>query len=308
MIDQILVFLNNTFESEGYYVKEFSDGIFFGKDRDNNIICAKVNLSKEAPFSLTTKAIELYQNYHFIMQTDNENIDGNYDLLVLKNSFVDTKKTFINLCLNFYSEDSDRGIVELTNDLIEMYKINKTKDSLAEQGLWAELFTILYLKNNYDIDISKYWHNDNYNKYDFSFSEKFKLEVKSTKKETREHRFSHEQIYTDYDVLISSVQVRIDDNGYTILDLYSEVEELFASKYDLLIKIESLLKKINKDSLDKYDFEYAKNNIKFYINNNIPHINESEPEGVHGTEYTVVLEGEDELTSESIKQYLDHIK
>lgn len=307
MIEDVLVFLNNTFENEGYYVKEFSDGIFFGKDRDNNIICAKVNLSKESSFSLTTKAIELYQNYHFIMQTDTDNIDGNYDLLVLKNKFVDTKKTFINLCLNFYSEDSDRSIVELTNDLIEMYRINNFKNTLVEQGLWAELFTILYLKDKYKIDISKYWHNDNFNKYDFSFSETFKLEVKSTKKETREHRFSHEQIHTDYDVLVSSVQVRTDDNGYTILDLYPQVEELFSSKYDLLIKIESLLAKFNKDSLDKYDFEYAKRNIKFYLNKNIPHINESEPEGVHGTEYTVVLEGEDELSSEELREYFEKI-
>ena len=80
MIEEILVFLNNTFENEGYYVKEFSDGIFFGKDRDNNIICAKTNPSKEPPFSLATKAIELYQNYHFIMQTDTDSIEGNYDL------------------------------------------------------------------------------------------------------------------------------------------------------------------------------------------------------------------------------------
>ena len=209
--------------------------------------------------------------------------------------------------MNFYSEDSDRSIVELTNDLIEMYKINKGKDTQAEQGLWAELFTILYLKNIYDIDISKYWHNDNYNKYDFSFSDTLKLEVKSTKKEMREHRFSHEQIYTDYDVIISSVQVRIDDNGYSILDLYSQVEELFASKYELLIKIETLLSKFNKDNLDKYDFEYAKNNIKFYLNKNIPHINESEPEGVHGTEYTVVLEGEKELTTDEVLGYIKSI-
>ena len=58
MIDEILVFLNNTFENEGYYVKEFSDELFFGKDKDNNIICAKMNSSKEPAFSLKTKAIE----------------------------------------------------------------------------------------------------------------------------------------------------------------------------------------------------------------------------------------------------------
>ena len=97
MIDNILQFLTNNFENEGYYVKEFSEGLFFGKDKENNIICAKSNKTKESPFSLSTKAIDLYQNYHFIFQTTEGTTDGNYDMIILKNSFVDTKKTFINL-------------------------------------------------------------------------------------------------------------------------------------------------------------------------------------------------------------------
>ena len=308
MIEKILLFLNNTFENEGYFVKEFSDGLFFGKDKNDNVICAKRNESKEAAFSLTTKAIELFQNYHFVLQTDSEELSGNYDMLVLKNELVDTKATFINLCLNFYNDDNGRSVVDLTNDLIEMYKITSHKDALSEQGLWAELFTILYIKNKYDINISCYWHNDNYNKYDFSFSENLKLEVKSTKKEIREHRFSHEQLYTDYDVVISSVQLRKDDNGYTVLDLYSQVEDLFASKYDLLTKIEKEIRKLDKDNLDKYDFSFSNNNTKFYLNKEIPHLDIMEPDGVHGTEYTVVLEGIETNEEDIIKKIIKYDK
>ncbi len=307
MIDEILVFLNNTFENEGYYVKEFSDELYFGKDKDNNIICAKMNSSKEQAFSLKTKAIELFQNYHFILKTDDEEVSANFDMLVLKNNFIDTKDTFVKLCLNFYNQDSDKGIIELTYDLIEMYKMTLPGDHYSEQGLWGELFTILYLKKYYDINIANYWHNDNYNKYDFSFNEHYKLEVKSTTKENREHRFSHEQLYTDYDILISSVQMRKDDNGYSVFDMYKEVEELFASKYELLIKIEKVLSKIDKNNVIRYDFEYATNNIKFYLNKEIPHFDSVEPDGVHGTEYTVVLDNEEDL-GENIKSYLERIK
>lgn len=308
MINQIIKFLNNTYEKEGYYVKEFSDRLFFGKDKENNIICAKLNTTKELAFSMTTKAIELYQNYHFILQTETEEISGNYDMIILKNTFVDTKSTFVNLCLNFYNEDSDRSIIELTNDLIEMYKIISIKDSMFEQGLWAELFSIMYIKNNYDINISKYWHNNNYNKYDFSFNENTKLEVKSTTKEFREHRFSHEQIYTNYDVIISSVKVRKDDNGYTVFDLYAQVEELFESRYDLLTKIEKELKKVDKNNLDKYDFDYSIQNIKFYLNKETPHFDKPEPDGVHSTEYTVVLENIKEITNDKLIKLLGNLK
>lgn len=305
MIEKIIDFLNNTYQNEGYYVNEFSDGLFFGKDKENNIVCAKKNLSKEPSFSLTTKAIELYQNYNFVFQVGTDEIDGKYDMLVLKNNFVDTKRTFVNLCLNFYNDDTDRSIIELTNDLIEMYKINSSKDSLSEQGLWGELFTIIYLNKNLNINIGSYWHSDNFNKYDFSFNENTKLEVKTTKKEVREHRFSHEQVYTNYDVIISSVQVRKDDNGLTVIDLYNEVSELFNSKYDLLIKIEKELKKLDMDNLDKYDFEYSNNNIKFYLNKNIPHFNNPEPSGVHNTEYTVIFENVNELSDEKLLEYID---
>lgn len=305
MIEKIINFLNNIYQNEGYYVNEFSDGLFFGKDKENNIVCAKKNLSKEPSFSLTTKAIELYQNYNFVFQVGTEEIDGKYDMLVLRNNFADTKRTFVNLCLNFYNDDADRSIIELTNDLIEMYKINSSKDSLSEQGLWGELFTIIYLSKNLNINIGSYWHSDNLNKYDFSFNENTKLEVKTTKKEVREHRFSHEQVYTNYDVIISSVQVRKDDNGLTVIDLYNEVSKLFNSKYDLLIKIEKELKKLDMNNLDKYDFEYSNNNIKFYLNKNIPHFNNPEPSGVHNTEYTVIFENVNELSNEKLIEYID---
>jgi hypothetical protein len=300
MISKILNFLNITFEYEGYYVREFSDGLFFGKDRDNNVICARVNDTKEQAFSMTTKAIDLYQNYHFILKTETEELSRHFDMLILKNSFVDTKSTFINLCLNFYGEDSDRSVVELTRDLIDMYKIVSVKDTLLEQGLWAELFTILYLYNNLGLDVSKNWHSDGFNKYDFSFSEDLKLEVKSTLKEIREHNFSHEQIYTDYDVIISSVQMRKEDSGYSVFDLYSEVEQLFTSKYDLLLKVGKELKKLDRLNVEKYDLNYSMDNIKFFINKNVPKFNVPEPVGVHGTQYVIVLENVEKISDSDI--------
>lgn len=304
MIEKIIIFLNNLYSNEGYFVKEFSDDLFFGKDRDNNVICAKVNNSKELSFSMTTKAIDLYQNYNFSLTTKEGEKVGKFDLLVLKNSLYDTKSTFVNLCLNFYNDNPDKSVIELTNDLIEMYKVPSGKDSKFEQGLWAELFTIIYISKIFDKNISSYWHNDNFNKYDFSLSENKKLEVKSTSKEVREHRFSHSQIYTKYDVFVSSVMVRKDDKGYTVFDLYKQVEELFSSHYDLLIKIEKELKKLDKNNLDKYDFEYSIENIKFYINKNMPHFNHTEPDGVYGTEYTVLLENSRELNNEEILNIL----
>ena len=304
MIDSILTFLNNDFNNEGYYVKEFSDDLFFGKDRNGNIVCVRKNDTKEQSFSLKTTSIELYQNYHFTLHSVETVIDDNFDMIILMEKYADTRRTFVNLCLNFYSTDDDRSIVELTEDLIELYKIPKNNDTKSEQGLWAEFFTINYLYETYNINISEYWHNDSFNKYDFSLSETLKLEVKSTTKEIREHHFSHEQVYTNYDVVISSIMMRKDDSGLTIMDLYNKTLSLFSSKYNLLSKIEKELVKFDQDKLIKFDYEYAKESIKFYLNKTIPHLDIMEPDGVHGTEYTIVLEGVESIDDNTLNRLI----
>lgn len=306
MINEIIDFLNKTVSNDGYYVNEFLPDIFFGKDKDNNIVCAKLNTSKEMAFSMSTKAITLYQNYHFTFTTNDKTIDGNYDLIVLNKSFVDNKKTFINLCLNFYRNDYDGSVIELTTDLIDMYKISTNTDDLFEEGLWAEFFTILYINETYGINISDKWHNDIYNKFDFSLNDNKKIEVKATSKEIREHKFSHEQLYTDYGVLISSVQLRTDDNGISVFDLYNQIQSLFPTKYDILLRIEQKLLQLEKNASKKYDIEYARSHIRFYMNENIPHFKLEEPDGVHGTEYTVVLENERYLEDKDIIKFLSN--
>ena len=304
MIDKILNFLDRNVSEDGYYVNEFLPDVFFGKDKDNNVICAKINTSKEAAYSMSTKAITLYQNYHYTFQSDNKCIDGKYDIIVLHEEFVDNRRTFIKLCLNFYMNDYDGSVIELTNDLIEMFKIVSNSDVLFVEGLWGEFFTILYLNEKYNINVSGKWHNDIYNKYDFSLSDNKKIEVKSTVQELREHKFSHEQLYTDYDVLISSVKLRSDDNGLSVIDLFNRVSKLFPSKYDVILRIEKKLIQLNKNNLKKYDLDYAKNNVRFYLNKNIPHFDLDEPDGVHGTEYTVVLESEKCLDNNYILDFL----
>ncbi len=64
------------------------------------------------------------------------------------------------------------------------------------------------------------------------------------------------------------------------------------------------MKKIDKNNTDRFDFEYADANIKFYLNKNIPRIEGPEPDGVHGTEYTVVLENASELDDETLKNFI----
>lgn len=298
MIKEIKKFLERSFTDEGYYIKEFSNNVYFGKDSFGNYIFARVNSTNEKSFSFKTKTITVYQNYDFVFTTENDIISNKFDVLILDSKFSYTLETFAKLCFNFYDNNDNVSITKLTEDLIELYKVIGTGDYQSQQGLWAELFTILYVYKHYGINTAKYWHSDNYNKYDFSINERLKLEVKSTIKEYREHNFSHEQIFTNNDVIVASVMMRKDDSGLTISDLFNEIEFLFSDEYERfkLLKLELL--KHSENNLLKFDLNYAFKNIKFFDNKKIPKFNIPEPDGVHGTTYCAQLEMIDSLGDE----------
>ncbi len=307
MIENIIAFLNNNYDGEDFFVKEFVDEAFFGKDKEGNYVFAKTNNSKENSFSFNTKNITLYQNTPFVLKTDNGEIEGTYDVLILTSFYPEMLPSFVSLCLNFYNNQKDRSLIELTEDLIQLYKTLGTGDYSAQQGFWAELFTIIHLYSKYGINVINYWHTDPYNKYDFSINEKVKIEVKSTIKEYREHEFSHDQIYTNNEVYVSSVMMKKDDQGKTILDLFNQIKDLFIDNYEVAKMLEVEMAKYAPHSLLKFDYNYSENNIRFYLNSDVPKFEMPEPDGVHGTVYLAQLENVEQMSDEEIGKLKNYI-
>ena len=292
MIDEIIKYLDMDYSGDGYRIKEFSNNIYFGKDANSNYVFARINSTNENRFSIATKIISMYQNTEFeFISDDNNVIEDKFDVLILNTAYKKTLDTFVNLCLNFYSTPNNKSILELTEDLIELYKMVGTGDYSSQEGFWAEMFTIIYLYDNYGINIAK-------------LTDVVKIETKSTIKEYREHTFSHEQVYTDNKVYISSILMRKDDQGKTIEDLFKMVKGLLNENYDVLKMLEIEMSKYINTSYLKFDYAYAINNIKFFLNSDVPKFEQEEPDGVHGTTYTIQLENVVELDDSQIKNML----
>lgn len=301
MLDEILLFLNNNYEGEEYIVKEFETKMYFGKDKYGNNLFARINSTPENKFSIKTKNITVYQNYEYVLKlTDGTEINDKFDILILDSNYSTTLETFIKLCLNFYNNESS-SILNLTEDLIELYKVINSGDYISQQGLWGELFTIYYMYEKYNLNIAKCWHTDPYNKYDFSINSNFKIETKSTLKEYREHEFSHEQIYTNNNVIVSSVMLKKDDKGITIEDLYNKIEKLFDDNYEIYLLLEKEMTKYTNNNLLKFNYEYAYENIKFFDNKQMPKFEIPEPNGVHGTKYLVQLEIVESMSEKELR-------
>lgn len=130
-------------------------------------------------------------------------------------------------------------------------------------------------------------------KFDFSISEKVKLEVKATVKNTRTHHFRHEQLMTEvYDIFVLSYLLRYDDEGLSLFELLMSCKKIMANDSKRLLRINYVLKNVEEGRLKQLRFNraYTEANRHIYRAADIPKFRENTPRGVANAEYDCVLD------------------
>ncbi|MES2799818.1 MAG: PD-(D/E)XK motif protein [Bacteroidota bacterium] len=143
------------------------------------------------------------------------------------------------------------------------------------QGLWAELLVIEKSTNpEYLVNA---WHVSPSDKYDFNDS-KDKLEVKSTTKSKRIHRFSIEQLNNNpnSDLLIASIFVIETGTGKSILDLRDNIIYKI-SDIKVKLRLNEIIYKTIGNEYEKlgdifFDYQQASDSLSFYEVMDIPRI------------------------------------
>lgn len=149
---------------------------------------------------------------------------------------------------------------------------------------------MIYLKKYFNIDISKYYQKEMKRKFDFSVTDKKKIEIKSTLKPERVHHFLHQQLDTDrFDIMVMSLMLQKDDKGLSLLELMKICKTLFANNFEVILYIERIVKNIDDNELDnlKLNFEYAKTNFRIFNALRLPKIKEKNVDGIFNVEYDV---------------------
>lgn len=283
---------------------------YFGKDEKGNVIfMLPSSSSKISPVYQETKSLKFAFNKKctFI-------IDGNAEtkimhLLTCKEKEQDKLLAFIRLTRAFSTNEIDNDqhyLAKLFASISALFDKKRPISDLELQGLFAELYTILYFKM-LGCDISKYWQSKNKMKFDFSINEKKRIEIKSTMKTTRIHHFKHDQLLSElYDIRIVSIMLQKNDHGISLGDVVNTIREFYADNFALLLHIESIISNIEREQLyeNKYDEVYLKNNLKFFDANTIPHFNEKTPEGVFNAEYDCILENVQSVTEDDIIKWI----
>lgn len=241
--------------------------------------------------------LSIFHDLECEVEFDNKIFVESFTVITYSGSDEVLKEYFLKVCellINSLGiEPTNEEIRNVTNRLIELFRVLKEPPRKTIQGLWSELFLINQSKA--PAKLVRAWHCVPEERYDFSF-ESMRLEVKSTSTRNRVHHFSLEQLVPPLGakLFIVSVFTEVSSVGKSISDLISEIESKLSDQKLVnklrLVTYATLGNSITEMNYISYDLQIAKDSIRFYESKDIPKI-EVVPLHVSKVEFRSSLEG-----------------
>lgn len=259
-------------------------------DNNKTILIRSSDNSKE---TLTFENEYFLMKNNIVLSVAGEEI-GNFHIMVCKKNDINSINHFFRVCDYLFIRPnialSAEEMLKLFGSLETIFKTHSERNLELEIGLYGELSLLNYLyeQNN---DIYKLWHAEFFSKHDLELNNKTKIEVKTTVKDTRKHRFSHDQIVRLHlHVFVVSIMLKTVENGLSLYDLCVNTMNMLDNNQ--LLSLEILMKKLGLS--EEYGGincikEETYESIKLFDANKIPHIEEEIPEGVSCIKYDIDL-------------------
>ena len=225
-------------------------------------------------------------------------INSNYTVIQFFDSDNDVQIYFLHVCSiiirrlgNYPSLNNTYASIKY---LLELFSkiLSPAKNSI--QGIWTELF-LIDLSSDVDYMINA-WHVQKNDRFDFNDGNT-KLEVKSTNKSERIHRFSFHQLKPNKNsgLFIASVMVMESGLGISIFDLIKSIESKTTNSkcieklYEIVF--ETLGNLTTKILSVKYDKLYSVDKVQYFNFKDIPVIDkECIPANITNIKFDINLE------------------
>ena len=246
------------------------------------IQCSNTSQSRSLDTNLEHISIQFNRSCQLI-DINNEIYEGTYTVVLLKSSDDLMQEYFLKIVFIFVKDLSDNPTlkdlkVEIDKLIYLFSKLTKPR-SKSIQGLWSEM---LLIEQSSDPDyLLKAWHVSPNDRYDFNDGFD-KIEVKSTAREKRIHSFSLEQLSTNKNsnLLVVSILTSETDMGVSVYDLLLRIENRLIDS-SLRFKLNDMVATTLGVDFDKshdffYDYQLAKDSIRFYRSIDIPTIKVSD--------------------------------
>lgn len=307
-MDNIKELLNTiAVPSEGLALKK-KNVFYWGKSSGGDVVYGfeskNINLIS---MTQTTRYLKICLNTIFSITFDGKTEQKNLSLIILKQDGIKFLDIFIRLTDTISSELSDSELLSYFLNLKDLFS-NETKKSIKElQGLYGELYAMVYLKEKQQINIAQFYQSEDKRKFDFSVNENKKIEVKTTTLPARIHHFKLDQLNVlRYDILVVSIMLQKDDGGLSLNSLIEKAKLLFSNNLKLLIHIENMVKNVDVDVLEtlKYNKAFIDGNIRFVKAVDIPRIQEKTMDGVFNVEFDSDLSSMNSLEASKVEEWI----
>lgn len=226
------------------------------------------------------KHLELTHNIECKVTENGKTINKPFTIITFTSQDRSLQEYFLRICESLiYSlkiKPTQEQVADSLKKLIEVFRALNDTPTNTVQGLWAELFLIDIAIN--PVVMLNYWHNIPQERFDFNSGEE-KIEIKSSGNFERIHTFSAEQLNppSNTTVLIGSIFIRPSSTGKSIQDLVDNITERIKDDIELIDKLNTVVIRTLGSSLEqalkmKFDYQVAKESLKFYRHQDIKKI------------------------------------
>jgi len=240
------------------------------------LISSKFDQTYLSQKNIKLKYIELTHNLECKVTESGKSKIDNYAVIVFKSNEGNLQNYFFGISLSLLSslskKPTQKEVFETFKNFVEIFRSLTETPTKTIQGLWAEL--ILIEQSKKPETLINYWHNNPEEKFDFN-ADNEKIEVKSSSNLERVHIFTAEQLNptNENQVIIASIFTKQISNGVTILELLDNIANRLSDN-ELIAKIYSVIAKTLGNTFEqttkiKYDYELAKNSLRFYKHQDI---------------------------------------
>ncbi|NNG60249.1 PD-(D/E)XK motif protein [Pseudomonas fragi] len=212
------------------------------------------------------------------IKTNEDSLQDQFAVIACDSEVPELYELFIN-CFSaaiesLPSKAVTKQLESSIQDLLALFRDMSRPNRREASGLWAELFIIERSENT--PKILSYWHDDPYDRYDFSWKNAY-LEVKSTTQPTRIHDFSVDQLCVPVNAVgyVASLLMLPLGSGIGIMDIARKIDNSI-SGFPLLRKKlwSNIAKALGSDFSEKidrrFDLAFSEQNFMLYSMSDIP--------------------------------------
>ena len=287
-IDQLMLNINNLNVPEKGYILIYDCGLYYGIKYTGEYVIASEIDKNYIVYIQRSKNLMLETNVNVLVKNNNSFVEKKLSIITLNKNASKYIETFMLLFNSFKDSPQCNDLSVLFYDLLELFSCQKSYSEIELQGLYGELFFIYVYKVKKNVDLTHYYQRENCRKFDFSLSEKEKIDVKTTLSQNRTHHFLLEQLNTSrYNIYIVSIMLEKDDKGLSLLDLMEFCLKNFDCNYNFVKNIQNILFNMNKDILStvRYNENYLIENLRIFNALDIPRIKEKTQDGVYNVKF-----------------------